>query len=717
MNYRKATLAGTVLFMSMSAWAHSHQYEGENFVENAVANALTVNVPAMKTPPNGLLPRQTPLFVTIGFDDNEADDAMVWITDYVKTLKNPAGEGNVATYDGSDVRFTFFQTTQYIDCGLSEYCGPVLNSWKKAYNEGHEIGNHTVTHPHGASMSVDDWLSEIGGANTALTGSGIQDLGLPSSAIRGYRNPYLEQNANTYIALQQLGMEYDSSIQDGAAGSAGGISDGTDLYWPYTMDNGSPSFPTLGTAPGLWQMPAYPVFRTNGKVMTGFDYNMWFPAAMTRAEFTNTLKHTLDLRLSGNRAPLLFGAHTGEYTPYSGTQPSGEPDAMQRRAAIEDFIQYALSLKVNGQQVVRIVSYSDILDWMKNPVPLFPITIPVNVPSGPNWQPKSYPSANTAVLHNGVRYVNKWYASAGEEPGTAVGDTSVWRLWTAKDADSFIYDGTITPAVPQDMTPGDNQTFEFTPNAGKQILDVIVDGVSIGAVTSHTFTDVQENHRVQVKFGDGDNDLSYIVTAAADTNGTITPSGSVPVLSGASQVFTFQGAANYKLAKVTVDGSVVSVANNQYSLDNVNSNMTIHASFSPIDTSEKFTISSVTTGKGTISPATDIVVEAGGSQLYTFTPDSIDYKVASVSVNGNAVNYNGNSYLLENISADTQISVVFKLKDITTCTAPAWQANQNYAKGSLVSHHGKVWSNKWWSSNEEPGSAQWLPWEDKGACK
>jgi hypothetical protein len=81
---------------------------------------------------------------------------------------------------------------------------------------------------------------------------------------------------------------------------------------------------------------------------------------MTKGEFLATLKHTLDKRLQGNRAPLLFGAHTDYYS----TKYTGAPNATsdERRAAIEEFIDYALS-----KPDVRIVSAKQVLDWMRLP--------------------------------------------------------------------------------------------------------------------------------------------------------------------------------------------------------------------------------------------------------------------------------------------------------------------------------------------------------------
>lgn len=45
-------------------------------------------------------------------------------------------------------------------------------------------------------------------------------------------------------------------------------------------------------------------------------------------------------------------------------------------------------------------------------------------------------------------------------------------------------------------------------------------------------------------------------------------------------------------------------------------------------------------------------------------------------------------------------------------TANSWEAQLAYEKGSIVGHKGKNWRAKWWNKGEEPGTAQWGPWEE-----
>ncbi len=77
---------------------------------------------------------------------------------------------------------------------------------------------------------------------------------------------------------------------------------------------------------------------------------------------------------------------------------------------------------------------------------------------------------------------------------------------------------------------------------------------------------------------------TYTITASVSgSNGTISPSGNVPVNHGANQTFTFTPAANYHVASVLVDGNPVAGAPASYTFTNVTGNRTISVSFA-IDT-------------------------------------------------------------------------------------------------------------------------------------
>src|SRR5206468_1802053 len=130
--------------------------------------------------------------------------------------------------------------------------------------------------------------------------------------------------------------------------------------------------------------------------------------------------------------------------------------------------------------------------------------------------------------------------------------------------------GSISPSGAVTVIYGASQTFTIAPSTGYHIADVLVDGSSVGAVTSYTFTNVTATHTIAASFAIN----TYTITASAGANGSITPSGPVTVNYGASQAFTISPIPGYSVADVLVDGiSVGAVAS--YTFNTVTANHTI----------------------------------------------------------------------------------------------------------------------------------------------
>ncbi|MEA2696607.1 MAG: hypothetical protein QOI66_878, partial [Myxococcales bacterium] len=264
------------------------------------------------------------MFFGIGFDDNGDAEGMTWALDMLRAR---------------GLRATFFMTSAY---GRTE---AVAETWRRAYREGHEIGNHSATHlpAHGGpGYSVEQWRQEIATCGDFLTRIAAV---LPAHELVGFRTPFLEYNDATLAAVASCGLRYDCSIEEGYEANQ----DGSNAYWPYTLDQrspghtaqttGSPAIAELDAHPGLWELPVQalvvppdercarqgvppglraackarqPWFDAGSGAITGFDFNLWAHRStggfeMTPAEFLATLRHTFEQHHGGNRAPLLFG--------------------------------------------------------------------------------------------------------------------------------------------------------------------------------------------------------------------------------------------------------------------------------------------------------------------------------------------------------------------------------------------------------------------------
>jgi peptidoglycan/xylan/chitin deacetylase (PgdA/CDA1 family) len=348
-----------------------------SFTAASAADRLT---PAAE-PPAGLTPAQVPQFVLLGFDDNPVADRVNWAVDYLDARRNPAGAGQAGTFDGAPVRMIFFSNGRYWNNRAT------VAAHQRALAAGHEIANHTQNHQHGRPFTAEQWTKEMSACDATFAAEGI-----PIRSLVGFRAPFLEYNAQTFPALAASGRLYDSSIEEGAEPDQ----DGTNFRWPYTLDEGSPGNAAafaagdprrVGRHPGLWEIPIHvflipddaecsrqgvaPGLRARigtalkaaygsgsgepADKITGLDWNVFEAAGCTGPEFLAILKHTLDRRLAGNRAPFMVGGHTELY-------PVNKPE---RRKAIEDFIAYALA-----KPDVRFVTGPQLISWLRAPVAL-----------------------------------------------------------------------------------------------------------------------------------------------------------------------------------------------------------------------------------------------------------------------------------------------------------------------------------------------------------
>ncbi|MFT3917530.1 MAG: OmpA family protein [Anaeromyxobacteraceae bacterium] len=214
--------------------------------------------------------------------------------------------------------------------------------------------------------------------------------------------------------------------------------------------------------------------------------------------------------------------------------------------------------------------------------------------------------------------------------------------------------GSISPATTQTVSHGGSATFTLTPDTGYHVADVLVDGGSVGAVTSYTFSGVTANHTIAATFAIN----TYTITPSAGANGSISPATVQTVDHGSSATFTFTPTTGYHVASVTVDGSAVAVASS-YAFTNVSANHTIAVAFA-IDT---FTITASAGANGSISPSGAVGVSYGGNQTFTFTP-ATGCHVASVTVDGASVAV-APSYAFTNVTANHTISASFAINTYT----------------------------------------------------
>ncbi|MEH7451392.1 S8 family serine peptidase [Gottfriedia acidiceleris] len=215
--------------------------------------------------------------------------------------------------------------------------------------------------------------------------------------------------------------------------------------------------------------------------------------------------------------------------------------------------------------------------------------------------------------------------------------------------------GTISPNGRITANYGTNQTYKITPYDGFEVATFKVDGVDAQLTNNtYTFTNVTKDHTINVTF----KQIVHTITAAAGSNGTISPNGNVSVNHGKDQTFMVTPNKGYEVATFTVDGVNANLTNNSYVFTNVTKDHTINVTFKKI----VFTIVASAEGNGTISPSGVLTLDQGANQTFKITPDKGSYEVATFKVDGVDTQLTNNSYTFTNITKNHTISVTFKHK-------------------------------------------------------
>jgi hypothetical protein len=237
--------------------------------------------------------------------------------------------------------------------------------------------------------------------------------------------------------------------------------------------------------------------------------------------------------------------------------------------------------------------------------------------------------------------------------------------------------GSISPSGTRVVNEGVNQTYTITPDIGYRVSDIKADGVSVGATTSYTFSNILSDHTISVVFETGP---TYIIETSAGVGGSVTPGGTVILNEGTSQSFIIKPDAGYRISDVLADGASVGSVTS-YSFSNVTSNHTISATFALLT----FTLTGSAGVGGSISPSGTLTVNYGSSHTYSISPNT-GYQISNVLVDNVAVG-TPSVYTFNTITASHTIAVSFSL--ITnTITASAGTGGTISPQGNVSLNYG-----------------------------
>ncbi len=223
--------------------------------------------------------------------------------------------------------------------------------------------------------------------------------------------------------------------------------------------------------------------------------------------------------------------------------------------------------------------------------------------------------------------------------------------------------GSITPAGATVVNYGANQSYTIAAATGYHIDNVFVDGVSVGAVTSYTFSNVTADHTISATFAAN----TFTVTVNQPQHGTIAP-GTQTVVYGATPTFTITPNVGYTVGAITLNGTnvmgnAVQVGNAySYTLPAVTANATLTATMNAIT----YTIVASAGANGSITPSGSATVNYGANATYSITPNA-GYEIDKVMVDGINMGAVG-TYTFVNVVENHTINATFKQ---SVCDVPS----------------------------------------------
>ncbi|MCX6063129.1 MAG: InlB B-repeat-containing protein, partial [Caldiserica bacterium] len=287
----------------------------------------------------------------------------------------------------------------------------------------------------------------------------------------------------------------------------------------------------------------------------------------------------------------------------------------------------------------------------------------------------------TAVPHAGYHFVS-WSDASTVNPRTDTNVTADITVTATFAVDTFAItasagaNGAIDPSGCVSVNYGSNLTFTITANTGYHVLDVLVDGSTVGAVPSYSFTNVTANHTIAVSFSIN----TYTLTYTAGANGTVTGTSPQTVNQGASgTTVTATPNVGYHFVSWSDNNSTTAAARTDTA---VTANVNATATFA-VDT---FTVTASAGADGAMDPSGSVSVNYGSTQSFTINP-STGYHVSSVLVDGAPAALTAAAYTFTNVTAAHTIAASFAINTYTIVASADLGGNIS-PSGNVTVNHG-----------------------------
>jgi len=518
------------------------------------------------------------------------------------------------------------------------------------YRGGFIYYTQSVGLPAGAmTHTAAQWTKLNTPGGTVADGGRIDDATATSTnGGKWYSHPHVAVNANHDF---MVGYTQFSSAQHPAAGysvhlagdAAGSIRDaaiyhaGEDYYHKTfstaTGRNRWGDFSSAQVDPSddmtLWTVQEYGKTRTGtDDGNTGSNSSRWSTWWVSLAPPTVTIDAGPSLN-EGNGGTTAFN-FTARLSYAYGLPVTVNYQTSNGTATVadNDYQAATSSIIIPAGSTTGTITVNGVGDTRCEPNETFSVTLTSTVASGnTNTIPIGAPSVSTAtIVNDDVSQTITATAGAG---------------------------GTISPSGAVVVACADSQAFLIAPSDKcHAIADVKVDGVSVGAVASYTFLNVQAPHTIAATFAPlGSN----TITASAGPGGTISPDSSVVVACGDSVTYSIAPSDKcHAILDVKVDGVSVGAVS-AYTFTDVQANHTIDATFATLG---PFKIAATAGPGGSISPDSSVIVPCGGNQAYSIAPSDSCHVILDLKVDGVSVGADS-AYTFTDVQANHTIEASF----------------------------------------------------------
>nr|MCR5114610.1 T9SS type A sorting domain-containing protein [Bacteroidales bacterium] len=187
--------------------------------------------------------------------------------------------------------------------------------------------------------------------------------------------------------------------------------------------------------------------------------------------------------------------------------------------------------------------------------------------------------------------------------------------------------GTVTPAGATTVACGNSQTYTVVPDEGYEIAYLMVDGDSVAAAGSYTFSDIREDHTFEAYF----TLQMFTVEITAGEGGNVTPNGTVTVNYGDSLAVSIVPDDCYEIASIVVNGDNIGITDS-YVFYQITENQTLDVVFAP--TFYAVTLDVYMNGELVLSDSMSVEC---GTDTSVYVPEFDCFEVVSLEVNGESV--------------------------------------------------------------------------------